>query len=96
MNKLTEQALPDNTFTPRIFTGNDNYGKPKSEYVERLKGMSNDELEKETESKIWLSAFASNNRHSDYHWHVEACYDDCRRRGDMTIYNRAYHKAAQQ
>lgn len=41
---------------------------------------------------IWLSAYASNNPRSDYHWQCDACYDECKKRGKEDIYNRA-HKA---
>jgi hypothetical protein len=72
------------------YEGNDNYGKPKSVYLEKLSKMTDDELQKETEHKIWLSAWAANNRRSDYHWHCDACYDACKQRGKPEIYNSAY------
>jgi hypothetical protein len=64
----------------RNYDGNDNYGKPKLDYVERIKAMSIDQLRRETKDKIWLSAFAGNNPRSDYHWHVDACYDELKDR----------------
>lgn len=57
------------------YTGQDNYGHDKQEYVAKLQAMELPALEKETESKIWLSAYAANNPRSDYHWHVDACWD---------------------
>lgn len=74
------------------FSGKDNYGKPKQEYVDRIAAMSDAELAKETEHKIWLSGYANNNPRSDYHWHCDACYVECEKRED-NIYGRA-HKAA--
>jgi len=56
------------------FSGNDNFGVPKIEYIEKLRKMSNEELFKETKYLIYLSAYANNNPRSDYHWKVEACY----------------------
>ena len=64
------------------YLGKDNYGKPKSDYIDKIKLMNEDELEKETKNKIWLSAWAANNLKSDYHWHVDACYDELKNRYD--------------
>lgn len=72
------------------YAGNDNHGKPKAEYLRRLEGMDDEALQKEGEMKIWLSAFANNNPRSDYHWHVDAIYDECHRRGKPEIYSNAY------
>jgi hypothetical protein len=73
-----------------IYEGNDNYGKPKTEYLEYLAKMTDDQLATECEHKIWLSAYAANNPRSDYHWHVDACYDECSKRGKVAIYERSY------
>ena len=77
-----------------IFTGKDNYGKPKQDYLDRIAAMTDSELEQETEQKIWLSGYANNNHRSDYHWHVEACYVECQRR-DPGMYERAYQTVVQ-
>jgi len=71
-------------------TGLDNYKKSKSIYLEKIKNKTDDELYKECESKIWLSAYANNNPRSDYHWQVDACYDECQNRNKSEIYTRAY------
>lgn len=76
------------------YTGTDNSGKPKSAYIDRIKAMDDAALFGETESKIWLSAFAANNPRSDYHWHCDACYDECQRRGRVDIYVDAHKKAS--
>lgn len=78
------------------YTGNDNYGNPKSEYVAKVAAMTDEELFKETEQKIWLSAYANNNPRSDYHWHVDACYDECKKRNNVGLYERAYKMASMQ
>lgn len=75
------------------FTGNDNYGKPKSEYIARIAAMDDKALFDETESKIWLSAYAANNPRSDYHWHADALYEECQKR-DGDIYKKAWKKAS--
>ena len=75
------------------YEGKDNYGKPKQEYVDRVAAMTVEELSKESESKIWLSAFAANNARSDYHWHVDVIYDEWTKRGMVEKYSEA-HKAA--
>jgi len=36
--------------------GNDNYGKPKQNYIDKIANMTDKELYTETRSKIWLSA----------------------------------------
>ena len=74
------------------FVGNDNQGNPRSEYLDRISKMADEELFNETDSKIWLSAFVANNPRSDYHWHVDALYLECKKRpGD--IYQKAYDQA---
>lgn len=78
------------------YEGKDNYGKPKSEYLAKLGSMTEYELLKETENKIWLSAFASNNPRSDYHWHADACYDEWKKRGQTDKYHLAWKAASGQ
>ncbi len=63
-------------------------------YDTKIKAMSDNVLTREAESTIWLSAFAANNPRSDYHWQVDAVYDECKRRGKPEIYNEAYKKAS--
>ena len=75
------------------YTGNDNYGKPKSDYLAKLAEMEDSALLEETENKIWLSAYAANNPRSDYHWHCDACYDECEILEKLDIYDWA-HKLA--
>ena len=72
------------------YSGNDNYGKPKADYLAKVAAMNDDQLRQECESEIWLSAYANNNPRSDYHWHVDACYDECEKRGKGSIYEKAY------
>jgi hypothetical protein len=62
------------------YKGNDNYGKPKSDYLVILEDLTLKQLEETTEQMIWLSAYANNNSRSDYHWQVDACYDECEKR----------------
>jgi len=73
------------------YEGKDNSGKPKTEYLETLKLMSEETLIRETKDKIWLSAYANNNPRSDYHWHVDACYDELKTRtGKTDLYSMCY------
>lgn len=76
------------------FDGKDNYGKPKSEYLETIKEMSPEELFAETKQKIWLSAFANNNPRSDFHWQCDACYDEWKARGKLEQYTEAWKAAS--
>lgn len=79
--------------TAEKYTGNDNHGKPKSDYLSRLQTMDAAALQKECEDRIWLSAYAANNPRSDYHWQCDACYDECVRRNQPNIYKTAYESA---
>ena len=74
------------------FDGNDNSQKPRRDYVAKVLAMTPEQLEHETEHKIWLSAFAANNPRSDYHWHVNVCYIVCGKHDGM--YQRAYDAAS--
>jgi len=78
------------TFAEIKFSGNDNYGKPKSKYIARLRTMTPEELRKETENKIWLSAYAGNNPRSDFHWQCDACYGIYDDAGNAKGYDDAY------
>lgn len=72
------------------YNGNNNYGKPKQEYLDKLKEMPDKELGKQCDLYIWLSAYANNNPGSDYHWQCDACYDECVARDRIDIYELAY------
>lgn len=79
------------------YPGKDNYGKPKSEYIKKIQNMTKEQLMNETEQKIWLSAYASNNPKSDYHWRVDVCYDEWMdREGNSDSYAMAWKRAAGQ
>jgi hypothetical protein len=56
--------------------------------------MDDDAFVKEAEHAIWLSAYASNNRRSDYHWQADACYAEAQRREKPHLYERAWKRAA--
>lgn len=73
------------------YKGKDNHGRPKSEYIDKLKAMTDDELRAACHQYIWLSAYASNNPRSDYHWMCDACYDECTARGSK-IYEEEHVK----
>ena len=47
----------------------------------------------EASQYIWLSAYASNNPTSDYHWMASACYYEAQRRDDPGLYQQAYDRA---
>ncbi len=79
----------------QVLEGLDNYGKPKQLFANRLAKMTDPQLFSQTEQDIWLSAYASNNQRSDYHWHAKACWAESERRdpGVRGIYKRAYENA---
>lgn len=72
------------------YEGNDNYGRPKSLYLEKIAAMTDEELQDETEGMIYQSARCNNNTRADWHWMVDACYEECQKREDKDIYKRAY------
>ena len=76
------------------YEGTDNYGVVKSVYLKKIVQMTDDQLYDECKDIIWLSAYASNNSRSDYHWKCDACYEECQRRNKSEIYNRAHTSAS--
>ncbi len=68
---------------------------PKSEYLDKIAEMDDEALYKETKSKIWLSAYASNNERSDYHWQADVCYDEWSFREKGIEYQRAWEEVSQ-
>jgi len=75
--------------------GTDNYGKPRQAFADRLAAAASDgEYLELAERYIWLSAYASNNPRSDYHWMCDACYGEAGRRGQPELYDRAWKRAA--
>jgi hypothetical protein len=78
------------------YKGEDNYGRPKVDYITKIGNMAYDELMKETKGKIWLSAYADNNPRSDYHWQCDACYDEwVKREGNNRSYSVAWSQVSE-
>ncbi|VWD49637.1 hypothetical protein BLA17378_08623 [Burkholderia aenigmatica] len=76
------------------YAGNDNYGRPKSEYLAKIAAMDDEKLASETYQMIYHSARCNNNPRADWHWMVDACYDECKKRpGD--IYQKAWDECYQ-
>ena len=73
----------------KTYDGNDNYGRPKADYLTKIAGMDDRELRSECYSMIYQSARCANNPRADWHWRVDACYDESRKR-DGDIYGAAY------
>ena len=73
--------------------GKDNSGKPRQLYADRIAVMDDDDFTKQCEQVIWLSAYASNNPRSDYHWWADACYNEAQRRGKPELYTQGYNAA---
>lgn len=70
--------------------GKSNDGPPRQEYADKLTTMTEDEFFEECKKYIFLSAYASNNGRSDYHWMCNACTLEGWRRGRDDIYLKAY------
>ncbi len=78
----------------RDYKGNDNRGQPKSNYLTKISEMDIEALRKETEDRLWISAYAWSIPRSDYHWQGDACYDELlKRTGDTAEYTECYNKA---
>ena len=71
-------------------TRKDNYSNPRMDYVNKIQAMNDERLFNETKSNIWLSAYASNNPRSDYHWQCDLMYSEWERRGKMEKYGEAH------
>ena len=75
------------------YIGNDNYGRPKIDYLEKIASMDDDALESECYSMIYQSALCDNNPRADWHWMVDACHDEAsRRKKGAPIYSRAWER----
>jgi hypothetical protein len=73
------------------YSGNDNYGRPKSDYLAKIAAMTDDELQHESYIMIYHSARCDNNPKADWHWMVDACFDEAHKRdGKGDIYKKAY------
>ena len=77
-----------------IIEGKDNYGVPKQEFADRIAIMNEGLLLSTMETIIWLSAYATNNKRSDYHWQSQTCYNECKRRNKLDLYEVAYDRVA--
>jgi hypothetical protein len=75
-------------------SGRDNYGSPRQNFADSLAAGDAAQFLQTAEEYIWLSAYAANNPRSDYHWKADACYDEAIRRGDQSLYERAWHRAS--
>ena len=75
-------------------------GKLREEYIEykkKISEFSNVAFRVECNKKIWLSAYATNNLKSDYHWQCDLCYDESVRRdgADATTYTEEHSKLSE-
>ncbi len=76
-----------------IIEGKDNYGKPRQEFADSIAILEEKHFLTHMETIIWLSAYANNNKRSDYHWQAQACYGECKRRNKLELYEQAYDRA---
>lgn len=75
------------------YTGKDNYGRPKADYLAKIAEMDDKALYNECYSMIYQSALCNNNPRADWHWMVDACYDEANKRDDgASIYVKAYER----
>ena len=78
--------------TATKYQGLDNYKRPKSQYLDKVAAMDDAALGRECYSMIYQSARCSNRPGADWHWMVDACYDECQRRGKPDIYTDSYNQ----
>lgn len=65
----------------------------KSDYLSKLATLDNDALYSECYSMIYQSARCANNPRADWHWMVDSCYDEAKRRDEnANIYARAFEE----
>jgi hypothetical protein len=76
-----------------IIEGKDNYGKPRQEFADRIAQLDDSTFLSQMETIIWLSAYANNNKRSDYHWQAQHCYSECKNRNKLELYDQAYDRA---
>jgi hypothetical protein len=77
-----------------ILPGTDNYGCPRQHFADSLAASDEAQYLQTAEEYIWLSAYADNNRRSDYHWKADAAYAEAKRRRKPELYTRAWNRAA--
>lgn len=58
----------------------------KEQFKVSLSNMDGVALRQACREYIWLSSYAANNPHSNYHWKCTACYDECVNSGRENIY----------
>lgn len=78
---------------PLTIEGNDNRGKPRQLFADTIADLTDQQFVDVAKKKIWLSAYASNNPRSDYHWQADACHDEAERRDNPALYKQAYDRA---
>ena len=61
-------------------------GKPKSEYVREIQGISLEALFRECISKLYLSMYTSRNPRCDAHWELLAIQEEFARRNEQEVY----------
>ena len=72
---------------------NDNYDKHRSEYITKIAAMDDSTLYNECYSIIYNSARCSNNPKADWHWMVDSCYSESKKRDACgSIYANAYNR----
>lgn len=70
----------------------DNTPELQDAYELKLILLDDDQLAEECNNKIWLSAYASNNPGSCFHWQADANWKECNNRGKVFIYEREWNK----
>lgn len=85
------KAVQVDAVVSQRYAGNDNYGRPKADYLAKIASMDDEALRSECYSIIYQSARCANNHRADWHWMVDACYDEAEKRDPKAeIYDAAY------
>lgn len=75
------------------YAGKDNYGRPKTDYLAKIAAMDDEKLGRECYDMIYQAARCASNPRADWHWMVDACYDESdKRTKGAPIYDRAFNR----
>lgn len=84
---MIEVKFPDDGTI--VVDGLDNYDR-RQLYANAVWAMERADLKAEMKKIIWLSAWASNNPRSDYHWQVDLLHDVGKKRFGDQLYRKAH------
>lgn len=73
-----------------LLSGRNNAGSPVQHFADSIAASDDEQFVQTASDVIYMSAHASNNATSDFHWQADACYYEARRREKPELYQAAY------